>query len=136
VGVRKWLFPYTSSLEERVKELTVERDNLLNRLLHAYSGYELRQPVPSYAEAQGIGAVGVNKAPGAEDVIGKGTHSTLDLLKELEDATLRAESGFDDLTVEAARQRAEEDMQDEGRAYTERVRKAKVETAAAAGLVA
>jgi hypothetical protein len=133
MNLRKFFFPYTVSLEERVKELTVERDNLLNRLLHAYSGYELRQPVPSYAEAQGIGQPGVNKSPVGDEVLGRGTHSTLDLMKEMEEATLRAESGFDDLTVEAARQRAEEDMQDEGRAYTERVRKAKVEAAAAAG---
>src|SRR5258707_12832522 len=98
------MFPYTTSLEERVRELTVERDNLLNRLLHAYSGYELRQPVPSYAEAQGIGQPAVNKAPSTEDVVGRGIMSTEALMQEYEKACLAESEGITGVTIEAERQ--------------------------------
>lgn len=99
---------YTKSLEKRVEKLEKEREDLLNRLLHAYSGYELRHPVPSYFEAQNAQPA-ANKAPTGDEVIGKGIHSTFDLLQELENATLQESEGIPDITVKVAREQAVEE---------------------------
>lgn len=130
MSLRKWLFPYTSSLEEQLKEVKVERDNLLNRLLHAYSGYELRQPVPSYADAQAA----VTKPPTEDQVLGKGTHATIDLMKEYESACLRADAETSDVTVESDRLRVQEEFQKHAQEYEERLMKARTAAAANSGI--
>lgn len=108
MGIRKWLFPYTASLEERIAKLEKEREDLLNRLLHAYSGYELRQPVPSYAEANGLGQPGVTKAPKDDEII-LSRRPSIDLLAELENASLREADGIADVTWKVERERIEEE---------------------------
>ena len=131
MNLRKVFFPYTHHLEEQLKELRIERDALLNRLLHAYSGYELKQPVPSYAEAQSIT---VTKSPTSDEVMGKGTHSTLDLMKEYEDACLRADAETSDVTVESDRARVQEEFQEAAKEYENRLLKARAAAAANSGI--
>lgn len=133
MGLRKWFFPYTVSLEERVKELTVERDALLNRLLHAYSGYELHQSVPSYAEAQGIGVPAATKAPTGDEVLGRGVMSNDQLMREYEEACLREAAGVEGITLEAARQKAEEDNLAAAEEHEQNLLKAKQRAAAESG---
>jgi len=133
VGIRKWFFPYTVSLEERVRELTKERDDLLNRLLHAYSGYELRQPVPSYAEANGLGQPAATKAPTGDEVLGRGRKSTMDLMAEYEEACLAESQGIANVTARAERQRVEEENLKAAEEYEDNKIKAQKQAAAESG---
>jgi hypothetical protein len=130
VNLVKLLFPYRAHLEKQIEELKAEKDALLNRLLHAYSGYELKQPVPSYAEVNGK----VPSLPETDTVMGKGTHSTLDLLEELENETLRRSEGIDDITVKAARDAAIRENQEAAAEYERNMIKMKAKAAAESGV--
>lgn len=120
-----YLSPYVRSLELQVEKLDAERVQLQNRLLHAYSGYELRQPVPSYADAQGIGQPAVNKAPSTEDVIGRGIMSTESLMQEYEKACLAESEGITGVTIEAERQRVIAANAEAGAEYEKNIEAAK-----------
>ena len=125
-----YLCPYVRSLETQVEKLEKERDELLNRLLHAYSGYELRQPVPSYAEVQQA----QYKSPAGDEVIGRGVHATLDLLDELENETMRRSTGIADITVAAAREQAKEANEEAAQEYERNLVRARTAAAAESGI--
>jgi hypothetical protein len=126
-----YLSPYVRSLELRIEELNAERIALQNRLLHAYSGYELRQPVPSYAE---VSANADKVVPGGDAVIGAGNRATVDILQALEDKSWEEAEGVTGLTAEAARQRAQEEFDNNAKEYEERLIKAKQKAAADSGM--
>jgi hypothetical protein len=126
-----YLSPYVRSLELRIEELNTERVALQNRLLHAYSGYELKQNVPSYYEAQQKDAGTANVG---DAVMGTGSHSTVDVLKKLEDASWEEDSGITGMTAEAARQRAQEEFDNNAKEYEQRVLQARRDAAAKSGI--
>lgn len=115
------LFPSYRMLEEQVRELKAQNETLLNRLIYAYSGYELRQAVPTYADALAAS----NKAPTEDKVLGTGIHSNFDLLRELEEASLKESEGISDITIAAARSRAEQENLEAAEEYTARLEKAR-----------